>query len=86
MTQIMIAHEKDGPRYIDMGPGLWPVTYALLQERVDAGTWYDDAATHKAALALAGADKRVTPWHFLYSRRNHEYERVEIVDLEVITS
>lgn len=84
MTQIMVCHEKHGVRYLDMTRGIGPVSNALLEERIRDGYWYGASDTHKAQIAASGINPRFVAWHFLYSRRNHEYERVEIIDLEKI--
>lgn len=81
----MVAYEKHGVRFIDMSRGIGPTAEELLRERVKAGYWYDDGALKSAQEALGGTDPRRTPWHFLFRRRDYEYERVEIANLEEIT-
>lgn len=82
--QIMVAHEKHGPRYINLEAGLGPVSEALMKERAQSGEWYDEAAMMAVARAMSGNPK-FTPWHFLHSRAHHEYELVEVVEVETLS-
>lgn len=84
MSQVMIAYEKRGLRIFDMTSCIGPVAKALLQQRVGDGYWYHEDDLARAKEALSGVNPRFTPWHFLASRRDHEYERVEIYDVEKI--
>jgi hypothetical protein len=81
MTQIMVAYEKHGSRYLSMSKGVGYVARALLKERLDAGRYYGEVKI-KAEEALSGTDPRLPPWLFLIRRNGAEYEDVEIVDLE----
>ncbi len=58
-----------------MEKGIGPTARALLQERVDAGYWYNEQDTARAKSVLSGES---TPWHFLAARKNYEYENVEL--------
>jgi hypothetical protein len=84
VTQIMIAREKHGPRYINMSQGIASTAHALLKERFEAN-WYEGVDLSRAGRALSGLDPKFTPWRFLTLRRDFEYEAVEIVDLEELT-
>ena len=83
MTQIMVAHDKHGNRYLSLEKGLGPTCIELVKERLADG-FYDSPPEDKAKakLAIAATDPTFTAWHFLHMRGRYEYEWVEVVDLE----
>lgn len=79
MKKILIAYEKDGPRYIvgDLGKA----ALMLLKERYDK-YWYVENR-HTIYGILVNDDWR-RALKFLESRKNQEYEGFEIVECEEV--
>lgn len=80
MTEVIIAHEKHGTF-------TYSSARALLESRVNDGYWYnnwdDGNPKHQwADLADAALINETSAWHFLESRQDHEYEYVEIQEIQ----
>jgi hypothetical protein len=79
---VIMANEKWGERIVRAEDGtVESAALELLSERLDLGFYYDGEAEGRAAAIVAGDDREaagVAAWKFLLSRKDHEYEYVEV--------
>lgn len=67
MTQVIVAYGKHGTF-------VYGNSLALVKERAEDG-WYDDPEKYEW---IVNSNDEQAAWNFLKSRREHEYESVEI--------